>query len=1136
MTDDWVAGPADRVTSLAKVDRGLRTRSSKVGACRVTVENIVLSCLLEGSSLARRRPEAGVHLSRRQVSPLINPSPLGSFASLKLHCKLTRELTRHRESSKFASTLTRKLTSTLTSKSSVFQVPTLISPNAFRALLVFLLLSCFGMVSAVRAELPACVTNQPILFVVRNQYRGDHHNTATFFPSAPNEYNDGYYQAGGALKTYDPATGQITTLHETATGVIRDPDVHFDGDRIVFSMRNDSSDSYHIYEINADGTGLTQLTSLTDVDDLDPIYMPSGKIVFTSTREPKYIPCNRHIGANIYSMDGDGANINQISRNALFDDHPSLMPDGRIMYSRWEYVDRNFGDAQGLWTCDPGGTGHAIYYGNNTSSPGGVVDGRVIPGTQTTVCTFTSCHDRPWGAIAIIDRRKGVDGRDAVVRTWPAGLESWVSDAYDFDKFKATPIKHEDPYPLADPDTGVGGRYFLCSRQVSGEEMAIYLLDAEGAETLLHNEGSGQVGCYDPMPLAPRPRPHDVTVYRKHNGQDGRFLVLNVYDSTHMAGVAPGEVKHLRVVEAPEKRGWNHSFWNGNGFEGPGMNWHNFINKRVLGTVPVEADGSAHFNAPSSTFLFFQLLDEDKRMIQSMRSGTIIQPGESQSCIGCHDDRGKAPAAYGATMPQAALRDPSPLGGWYGEPRPFNYLSEVQPVWDANCMSCHDWGGTGAGKVVLARDKGLFFNASYTELWRKGYTGAIGAGPAAIQQAKSWGSHNSTLMNTILAGHNEVSLTTEELERVATWLDLNAPYYPEYYTSYPGHLAGRSPLNGSQLSTLGALTGRNFSGMNRWSVNPGPQVCFDRPEKSPCLAGLTGADYDAALAIIQAGQATLAALPRADMPGFQPTGTDAWREQKFAGRRNREDMNQAALNGGAKAWDGQPLLLVMNQAPVGIDGVSAQAEGELLYTVSNATATAVICWGASDEGTDVGAWEHCINLPPQGTGDFALVLPNLVPGADVYFRCFASNEAGVVWSSASTVFDTRSLIDLDGDGMADNWETAHFGSDGSAAPGDDWDGDGSSNADEYWAGTDPTNAASVLAIESVEFAGASAIIRWQSASNALYTVDVCSNLTSGAWQPLAQDVTATPPLNERTTNLGAARQILLRVRGARTDR
>ena len=251
------------------------------------------------------------------------------------------------------------------------------------------------------------VSGQPFVFVVRQQYRPDHHNTATFFPAAAGEYNNGEFTPGGALKVIDFARGgEVRTLLETATGVIRDPEVHFDGCRIVFSMRNDRSDSYHLYEIRSDGSGLRQLTFAPDVDDLDPLYLPDDGIVFSSTREPKYCMCNRHIMANLYRMGADGANIHQIGKSTLFEGHSSLTADGRILYDRWEYIDRNFGDAQSLWTVNPDGTNHALYWGNNTASPGAVLDGRVIPGTEQAICTFSSCHDRPWGALAIIDRRR----------------------------------------------------------------------------------------------------------------------------------------------------------------------------------------------------------------------------------------------------------------------------------------------------------------------------------------------------------------------------------------------------------------------------------------------------------------------------------------------------------------------------------------------------------------------------------------------------------------------------------------------------------------------------------------------------------------------------------------------------------
>nr|MCU0780931.1 hypothetical protein [Akkermansiaceae bacterium] len=347
----------------------------------------------------------------------------------------------------------------------------------------------------VMAQLPPVLDGQPILFVTRKQYAADHHNTHTMFPSAPNETNSGSYTGGSsALKVFDPATGSATTiLNAGADGVIRDPCVHFDGERIVFAWRKSRPEAYHIWEIRRDGSGLRQLTSLPGVDDIDPIYLPDDGIVFSSGREPKYVMCNKHLSHNLYRMNGDGSNILQVSKSTLYEGHPSLMPDGRIMYDRWEYVDRNFGDAQGLWVMDPEGTGHAIHYGNNTSSPGGVIDGHAVPGTPYTICTFTSCHDRPWGAIALIDNRLARDGRDAVLRMWPSGLESWVYNSgsfgtipADYDKFIGVSPKHEDPFPVVDPATGLGGRWFLCSRDTGGGHMAIFLLDAQtGGATMV---------------------------------------------------------------------------------------------------------------------------------------------------------------------------------------------------------------------------------------------------------------------------------------------------------------------------------------------------------------------------------------------------------------------------------------------------------------------------------------------------------------------------------------------------------------------------------------------------------------------------------------------------------------------------
>ena len=310
------------------------------------------------------------------------------------------------------------------------------------------------------------VSGQPLLFVVRRQYARDHHNTATMFQTG--EINTRSFQGGGALKTIDLATGQVNTLLDVPDGVARDPDVSFDGTKILFSMRRNREDDYHLYEMNTDGSALRQITFGSGVTDIDPIYLPDGRILFTSTREPKYCMCNRHIMGNLFTVEADGSNVQQIGHSTLHEGHASLLPDGRIIYDRWEYVDRNFGDAQGVWSCSPDGTNHAVYWGNNTNSPGAVLDNRAIPGTDLLLANFSSCHDRPWGALAIVDRRLGLDGREPVLRTWPADAIELVGKG-NYDTFTRVNPKYEDPYPLSD-------KVFLCSRMTGrGEEMGIYL-------------------------------------------------------------------------------------------------------------------------------------------------------------------------------------------------------------------------------------------------------------------------------------------------------------------------------------------------------------------------------------------------------------------------------------------------------------------------------------------------------------------------------------------------------------------------------------------------------------------------------------------------------------------------------------
>jgi hypothetical protein len=285
-----------------------------------------------------------------------------------------------------------------------------------------------------------------------------------------------------------------------------------------------------------------------------------------------------------------------------------------------------------------------------------------------------------------------------------------------------------------------------------------------------------------------------------------------------------------------------------------------------------------------------------------MRSGVIVQPGEVNSCVGCHEDRLRTPPTPASYRAAALQRPPSGLDGWFGPPRDFCFMREVQPVFDRRCVSCHDF-GTEAGRVVnLAADRTLVFNVAYMELHRKGYLGVVGGGPNGLLEAKSWGSHASRLVQRLEQSACGEHLESEEKHRILAWIDLNAPYYPTHASAWHEGPAGRGPLTPDQLKELTRLTGRKISLRH----GAPPLLSFDRPGNSPILEGLEQRDPAAhakALAIIRAGAEALRQRPRADMPGFQPAPADQRRREKYERLTGQQRAVLNALSGGYKVYD-----------------------------------------------------------------------------------------------------------------------------------------------------------------------------------------------------------------------------------------
>jgi hypothetical protein len=277
--------------------------------------------------------------------------------------------------------------------------------------------------------------------------------------------------------------------------------------------------------------------------------------------------------------------------------------------------------------------------------------------------------------------------------------------------------------------------------------------------------------------------------------------------------------------------------------------------------------------------------------------------------VGCHDGRrGTVPVVPERTALRRPASRPRP---WYGPPRTFNYLAEVQPVFDRHCVECHDYGKESGEKLNLAGDLLMNFNTSYAELRGKRYVRVVGAGPYRVQMPGSWGSHASPLVRVLLEGHGDaeidrqVRLERDEFDRIVTWIDINAPYYPEYASAYRKNRYGRSPLDRDETRRLGELVGRNLD--DQKAVD---QVNLTRPELSPCLAALpdkNGPEYREALSIIRRGTERLAQVPRADMPGFKLVDpVEIVQQAKYEARLAEETAMRRAVVEGRREYDGGP--------------------------------------------------------------------------------------------------------------------------------------------------------------------------------------------------------------------------------------
>ena len=427
------------------------------------------------------------------------------------------------------------------------------------------------------------------------------------------------YGDGGRLCRMNLRTGAVTALLDDPRGGVRDPQMHYDGKKIVFSYRRGGEHPYHLYEIGIDGTSLVQLTDGPD-DDIEPTYCPDGSIVFGSSRCRRFVNCWFTRVATLYRCDGDGKNIRMLSSNNDHDNTPWMLPDGRILYMRWEYVDRSQVDYHHLWTMNPDGTGQMVYFGN--LHPGTVmIDAKPIPGTKKVVASFSPWHgitDHA-GYVTVVDPECGPD---------KLSMAHQISKTYTF----------RDPYAFAED-------CFLVA-----DARGIHLMDAQGNTELIYEPSPAgrAMQCHEPRPLCARPREPVIPSRTDLRKRTARVILEDIYEGRKMKGVERGSVKKLLVLKQLPKP------VNFSGGMEPLTIGGSFTLAEILGEVPVERDGSAYMELPALQSIFFVALDGGERPVKRMHSFLTLQPGEQTSCVGCHEQRVKAPHPVGANL--AALR------------------------------------------------------------------------------------------------------------------------------------------------------------------------------------------------------------------------------------------------------------------------------------------------------------------------------------------------------------------------------------------------------------------------------------------------------------------------------------------------
>ena len=581
--------------------------------------------------------------------------------------------------------------------------------------------------------------------------------------------------------------GKLTTLYKPPNKeYVGDVDLHFSAEKLLFSSIG-TNNRWQVFEIGIDGKGLRQVSKgdASDVDNYDAVYLPNGRIIFCSTANYHSVPCigGKQPVGNLCSMDADGSNVRQLCFEQDHDWYPTVLPSGRVMYTRWEYSDTPHYFTRLVMTMYPDGSNQQALYGSNSYWPNSVFYGRPIPGgggpSEKFVGIVSGHHGGGrYGELVLFDPSRSQHEAKGVIQRIP-GYQQPVEPVIVDRLITNVWPKFLHPWPLSE-------KHFLVSCKLTsrGRDWGVWLVDIY--DNMIPVCVLDDAKVFEPVPLVQTPKPPVLAPRVETDRKDSVVFLVDIYRGPGLKGIRRGAVKNLRVMSFH----FAYNFSGGHSSVGEESGWDI---KRILGTVPVEADGSALFRIPSNTPIAVQPLDEKGQALQLMRSWFVGMPGETLSCVGCHEPGREAPPAapVGATVPTALKRDPSEIAPWLGPARPMSFTAEVQPVLDKYCVGCHNGEDRSDGRKIhnfaqsdpSSYAKDVAYQALHPYVRRPGPESDY-----YVLKPMEYHASSSELFQMLEKGHHNVKLDDEAWQRLTCWVDLNVPHRGQWA---PAEYAGQ---------------------------------------------------------------------------------------------------------------------------------------------------------------------------------------------------------------------------------------------------------------------------------------------------------------------------------------------------------